>query len=145
MSAESKPSDYSPKEGDVMKLTHAAARIALLFVAVAMLSLSALAQERKITAKDVPAAVIAAFKSAYPQATIRGYAKEKENGKVFYEVESIEGQTHRDILYNPDGTVAEVEEGIAIGDLPAGAREAMLAMHPKAVVTSAEKITRDGI
>jgi hypothetical protein len=113
----------------------------MIAVAVSLLSLSAAAQEKKITAKQVPAAVITAFKASYPNATIRGYAQEKENGKVFYEIESREGTTQRDVLYNPDGTVAEIEESIAATDLPAAAQEAIKQKYPKAVIVLAEKTT----
>jgi len=110
-------------------------------MAVSLLTIAAAAQEKKITAKDVPAAVISAFKTAYPNATIRGYAREKENGKVFYEIESREGTTTRDVLYNPDGTVAEIEESIAATDLPAEVQQALKEKFPKAVITKVEKTT----
>ena len=113
----------------------------LAVLAFSMLSLSAAAQEQKVVAKDVPAAVIKAFKAAYPNATIRGYAKEKENGKLYYEIESLDGSTARDLLYNPDGTLAETEETIAASDLPAAAQQALQKQYPKAVVSKAEKTT----
>jgi len=84
---------------------------------------------------------LSAFKTAYPKATIRGYAQEKENGKLFYEIESREGTMSRDVLYNPDGTVAEIEESISATDLPAEAQEAIRKQYPKAVVTMAERTT----
>jgi len=110
-------------------------------MAVSVLAIATVAQEKKITGKDVPAAVMTAFKTAYPNATIRGYAREKENGKVFYEIESREGTTTRDVLYNPDGTVAEIEESIAAADLPAEVQQAMKEKYPKAVITKAERTT----
>lgn len=124
-----------------MKLTQTLSRCVLVALAVSLFTLSAVAQEKKITAKDVPAAVITAFKTAYPNATIRGYAQEKEHGKVFYEIESREGTTHRDVLYNPDGTVAEVEESIPASDLPAAAQQAIKQKYPRAVITLAERTT----
>ncbi|HMJ26696.1 MAG TPA: PepSY-like domain-containing protein [Pyrinomonadaceae bacterium] len=124
-----------------MKLTYALSRFALVTFAISLVTLSAVAQEKKITAKQVPAAVIAAFKSSYPNATIRGYAEEKEDGKTFYEVESVEGTTHRDVLYNADGTVAEIEESIAAADLPADAQQAIRQKYPRAVIMLAEKTT----
>jgi len=124
-----------------MKLVRIVVGFALIAMAVSLLSISAVAQEKKITAKQVPAAVISAFKTAYPNATIRGYAQEKENGKTFYEIESREGTTARDILYHPDGTVAEIEESIAATDLPANAQEAIHQKYPKAVISLAEKTT----
>jgi hypothetical protein len=124
-----------------MKLTCAFARSALVLLAIWMFSVLAVAQEKKITARQVPAAVIAAFKNSYPNATIRGYAQEKEDGKMFYEIESREGSTQRDVLYNPDGTVAEVEESIAATDLPADAQQAIKQKYPRAVIVLAEKTT----
>jgi uncharacterized membrane protein YkoI len=124
-----------------MKFIRTISRAALIAMAVSLLAIAAVAQEKKITGKDVPAAVISAFKTAYPNATIRGYAREKENGKVFYEIESREGTTTRDVLYNPDGTVAEIEESLTASDLPAAVQQAFKAKYPKAVITKAEKTT----
>ena len=128
-----------------MRVTRVVVQLGLFASIVSLLSFSAIAQELKLKKKQVPRVVISAFKSAYPQATIRGYAREKENGKVYYEVESIEGQTTRDVLYNPDGTVAEIEESIPSGDLPAEAQEALRAKYPGSVVTKVEKITRGDV
>ena len=117
-------------------------KVTLIAIGLLLSSLSASAQESKVREKDVPQAVIAAFKAAYPNATVRGYAKEKENGKLFYEIESKDGATIRDVLYNPDGTVAEVEETVAPTDLPAEAQQLIQSKYPKAVVTKAEKTTQ---
>jgi len=124
-----------------MKFIRTISRAALIAMAVSLLAIAAVAQEKKITRKDVPAAVISAFKTAYPNATTRGYAREKENGKVFYEIESREGTTTRDVLYNPDGTVAEIEESIAATGLPAEVQQAMKEKFPKAAITKAERTT----
>ena len=66
-------------------------RVTLIAIGLFLTNFSAAAQESKVKEKDVPQAVIDAFKSAYPNATIRGYAREKEHGKLFYEIESKEG------------------------------------------------------
>jgi hypothetical protein len=128
-----------------MKLIQTLVRLGLIAIFVSVLSFSANARDVKQSKKQMPRAVIAAFESDYPNATVRGYNRETENGKVYYEVESIEGQTTRDVLYNKDGTVVEVEESIAVGDLPADAAEGLRAKYPGAVITSAEKITRGDI
>src|SRR5712691_4756306 len=117
------------------------ARFVLAVAALSLLGISAFGQEKKITAKQVPGPVLTAFKTAYPTAKVRGYALEKENGKTFYEIESIDGARHRDILYNADGSISEIEEGIAATDLPAEAQQTLKQKYPKAVVTTAEKVT----
>lgn len=128
-----------------MKLFRTLVQLGLVAIFVSFLSFSTIARDVKLKKKQVPRAVIAAFESAYPNATVRGYNRETENGKVYYEVESNEGQTTRDVLYHKDGTVAEVEESIAVGDLPADAAEGLRAKYPGAIITSAEKITRGDI
>jgi len=118
-------------------------RIVMSVFAVSVLGLSAMAQEKekKITAREVPAVVIENFKRAYPKAIIRGYASEMENGKQYYEIESQERTTRRDVLYNPDGIVAEVEESIDPSALPPAAMQAIKHKYPRAVITLAERTT----
>ncbi|HEY0430716.1 MAG TPA: PepSY-like domain-containing protein, partial [Pyrinomonadaceae bacterium] len=62
--------------------------------------------------------------------------------KVFYEIESKDGDVGRDVLYNADGSVAEIEETVAISDLPAAIRESIKSKYPNAVITKAEKTTQ---
>lgn len=119
-------------------------RIALAILAISLAGLSVAAQEAKITKKAVPSAVLEAFKAAYPNATIKGYARERENGKTFYEIESKDGDVGRDILYNSDGTVSEIEETVKEADLPSATREVIRSKYPGAVVMKAEKITQGG-
>jgi hypothetical protein len=122
-----------------VKVKSVSVRIALTITAISLAGSFASAQERQVKRKNVPIAVLNAFKASYPTATIKGYAREKEDGKTFYEIESMEGATGRDVLYNPDGSVAEVEETIAPSDLPAGIQEAIRTRYPRAVVIKAEK------
>lgn len=91
---------------------------------------------------QLPAPVTAAFKKAYPNATIRGTAKEAENGKTVYEVESVEHGRSRDLIYGTDGQVLEVEEQIDPADLPAPVTASLKKMYPAAKVALAEKLTR---
>lgn len=116
-------------------------RITFAIVAICLSGFSATGQEKQIGAKSVPAAVIKAFKASYPTATIIGYAREKENGKVFYEIESKDGDTGRDVLYNADGSVAEIEETIAAGDLPTAIQDMFRLKYARAVILKAEKTT----
>jgi hypothetical protein len=122
-------------------LTKISLRISLLAFASASIVIPAIAQEteKKVTAKAVPAVVITNFKAAYPKAVIRGYASERENGKQYYEIGSREGTLHRDVLYNTDGTVAEIEESIDSNALPQAALQAIKEKYPRAVITLAEK------
>jgi hypothetical protein len=106
-------------------------------------STCAFAQEQAIKCDKVPASVTTAFKTAYPNATIRACSKEIEKGKVAYEISSLEDKTRRDILYHEDGTVIVVEEAIPAGDLPEPVRLAISKKYPKGPITLAERLTHD--
>jgi hypothetical protein len=93
----------------------------------------------KITVQ-LPQAIQDAFKKAYPTATIRGTAKETENGKTVYEVESLDKGRARDLMYNPDGSVTSIEEEIRPADLPAAVMATLKKLYPKATITMAEKV-----
>src|ERR1700694_4381690 len=67
------------------------------------------AKEQKLKLKDVPAPVVAAAAKAYPNAKIREWAKETEDGKTEYEASMVEGSTKRDVLFAPNGDVVAVE------------------------------------
>jgi uncharacterized membrane protein YkoI len=106
------------------------------------LVLGAMAGDKKISKKDLPPPVLSAFEKAYPKAEIKGLGMETENGKTYYEIESLEGKTKRDILYLPDGTVAEVEEAVPYADLPAPVKAAVGKEYPNGKITKCEKTTR---
>lgn len=90
----------------------------------------------------LPPAVDAAFKAAYPAATINHVSKEKEGGQEIYEVESVDRGLHRDINYKPDGTVIAMEEEVAEADFPASVAAAIKTRYPKATVVKREKLTK---
>jgi hypothetical protein len=92
-------------------------------------------------AVKLPAAITTAFKTSYPNATIRGTAQETEGGRTVYEVESVDKGKARDLMYNVDGTVISIEEEINTADLPAPVTAALKKLYPKATITVAEKLT----
>jgi hypothetical protein len=125
-----------------MKTTKALAKISLV-IAVSLLFFSAsmIAQEKKITEKEVPAAVLNSFHKAYPKAEIKGLSTEKEHGKKYFEIESMDGTVRRDLLFTPSGKIAEIEETIPASELPNGAMQSIEKKIPGAKVEHAEKVT----
>lgn len=115
----------------------------LCVVATLLIVGQSLAGEKKIARKDIPSAVLSAFSTQYPNATIKGQAKETEKGKTFYEIESVDGTVGRDILYTPDGKVEEVEEAVSTDSLPGAVLSAIKKNSPNGKILKAEKITRD--
>lgn len=99
-------------------------------------------EEKSVKRKDVPEAVLAVFRKSYPNASIKGYAKEKDDGNVVYEIESKEGKILRDVLYDPDGTVIVVEESLPYSKMPQPIRDVVSKNYPNGKVTRSEKLTR---
>jgi hypothetical protein len=91
---------------------------------------------------ELPAAIKAAFDAAYPSATIKNVSMEKEDGEIHYEVESMDGTMARDLIYRADGTVVEMEEGLAESDLPRPVLDAVAGKYPKGKILKAERLTR---
>lgn len=124
--------------------------LAAVALAAAWLATSgvASAQEKKAPAAkatpkvELPAPIKAAFEAAYPKATIKGVSTEKEGGEMHYEVESLDGTTARDLIYRADGTVVEMEEGLAQTDLPQPVLDAAAVKYPNGKILKAEKLTR---
>jgi uncharacterized membrane protein YkoI len=114
-------------------------------VVLLILAVGAFAQEKKITQKELPAPVLSSFQKTYPHATIKGVGMETENGKTYYEIESVDGKTNRDLLYLADGTVAEIEETAAAAELPASVKSTVTAEYPSGKIQKAEKTTRGSV
>jgi hypothetical protein len=91
----------------------------------------------------LPATVEAAFKKAYPQATIKSVAHETEGGQEQYEIESVDHGRALDVNYKPDGTVIVIEQEVTAADVPGAVMAAITARYPKATVTRRERATED--
>ena len=126
-------------------MTHQRFLIPMSFVicAAMLCAIVGVAGEKKITRKDLPREVLSAFQKAYPKATIKGLSREEENGKTYYEIESLDGETGRDISYLADGKVAEIEETIATSPLPPEVKATMSKEYPKGRIVKAEKNVHD--
>jgi len=125
-------------------------RLTMIFLALTLvLSGIAAAQDKLKTGavdlKILPPAVLKAFQTAYPKAVIKGASKETENGVTLYEVESVDGQINRDLLYTADGKATEIEETVAPENLPAPVKQTLAKEYPGAKILKAEILTKDGV
>ncbi|MGE5313090.1 MAG: hypothetical protein ACM3Q4_00185 [Acidobacteriota bacterium] len=129
-----------------MRTLHLLSKSAVVIVGLtAALSLCSQAQTTQSSARtNVPQPVLDAFKKSYPHAVIKGTGKETEEGKTYYEIESIDGKAKRDVLYLPDGTVAEVEEEIAVSALPDAVKQSVSKESAHGRIMKAEKLTKNG-
>ena len=101
-------------------------------------------EERPVTEKEVPGAVLQEFNNAYPGATIKEYAEEKEDGQTFYEVSCEFEDRKIDAAYNPDGTVFAIEEVIPAEELPEIIHQAIVNEFQQFSIQLAEKIEKEG-
>ena len=97
---------------------------------------------KRLVKKDVPATALKAFKIAFPNVKVKTYLTESEDGKIFYEFETVEGTIKRDILYTPEGTLVEVEEVLTTKTIPVEIAKAITADTPKAKIVGGEKTTK---
>ena len=116
------------------------------FGAITLMSIiitsSCFAQEKKIDKKDLPKAVVESFHKSYPNAEIKGASTEKENGKTYYEIESMDGTQGRDLLYTKDGKIAEIEETLAAEHVPDFVKNSLMKKYPKSTIHKVEKLTK---
>ena len=100
--------------------------------------------EKKVKMSDLPAAVQAAVKEQSKGAQLRGLAKEVEGGKTFYEAELKVNGHNKDILFDTEGKVVEVEEQVTLASLPAAVRSEIQKQAGKGRIVIVESVTKDG-
>jgi hypothetical protein len=105
---------------------------------------TAFAQEKKIKRSDLPPAVEKTVAAKSEGATIKGFSTEKEKGETFYEAEMMVNGHSKDVLIAADGTVAEVEEQVALDSLSADVKTGLQAKAGKGKILKVESITKKG-
>jgi hypothetical protein len=127
-------------------------RFQLLWLMVTLVVMTGLASDQtketekgkaaKVNLTILPKAVLTAFKTAYPNAVIKGTSKEIEKDVTYFEVESVDGKLDRDILYTVDGKAAEIEETVLPQDLPAVVLQALIKQFTSYKIVKAEALTK---
>jgi hypothetical protein len=93
---------------------------------------------------DLPIAVQKTVKEQSAGGTIRGLSKETEHGKTTYEAELTISGRHKDIEMDFDGNILEIEDEVAIADVPAPARAAIEKSAGSGKVLRVESVTQHG-
>ncbi len=97
----------------------------LAAIACSIRAVSALAQERTIKRSDLPAGVEKPVASQSSGATIQGFSEEREKERTLYEAEMMVNGQGKDVLMDASGAIVEVEEQIAMDELPIDAQDAV--------------------
>jgi hypothetical protein len=102
------------------------------------------AAEKKVQKADLPAAVQKTADEQSEGSAVRGYATDKEDGKLEYEVQMTSNGHSKDVTIAPDGQLMEVEEEVALDALPAEVRAALQAKAGKGQIAKVESLTKHG-
>jgi uncharacterized protein YxeA len=121
------------------------ARVAVTLVAAGLATASAnYAQEKKIKREELPAAVEKTVVEQSKGATVKGFSKEIEKGKTYFEAELVVNGHGKDIVIDENGKVVEVEEEVALDSLPAAVREGLERAAGSGKISKVESLTKGG-
>ncbi|MFY9558324.1 MAG: hypothetical protein WAV20_00035 [Blastocatellia bacterium] len=117
----------------------------LLFTVSLMFCAASFAQnsETRVKMKDLPEAVRKTVQEQSKGATLRGLARETDDGKTFYEAELRVRGHNKDVLIDPAGTVVEIEEQVAMSSLPSVVQATIRKEAGKGKITGVESITKN--
>jgi hypothetical protein len=102
------------------------------------------AKEERVPMKDVPEAVRAAAAREIGPLDDCTALRERELGKVRWEIEKTVEHGVASVVLSDAGEVIEIETPIAVATLPQNVRDAVAAAFPKAAVVEAESIETHG-
>jgi hypothetical protein len=115
----------------------------LAMLAGGLIVLTAQAQEKKITRKQLPPAVEKTVARESRGATIKGFATEIDKGRRLYEMELTVDGHNKDILIDKRGNIVETEEEVAMESLPAAVQEALTKAAGSGTIEMVESLTKN--
>jgi hypothetical protein len=112
-----------------------------LFFTVALATLT-FAGGPSLKMESLPASVQSAVKAQTTNAKILNISAVNANGRTGYEVEmTIDGQS-RDVEFDADGNILEIEEQVNLSSIPAAAKSTIQAQSAKATFVKVDKVTK---
>jgi uncharacterized membrane protein YkoI len=100
-------------------------------------------KEVRVKMSDLPPAVQNTVKAEQSKgATVRGFAKDTENGKIEYEAELTVNGHGKDISMDSSGKILEVEEQVTLRSIPEAARSAIQNGAGGGRITKVEAVSR---
>ena len=119
-------------------------KLGVVILGGALCATMVMSQEKKIKRSDLPPAVEKTVAAQSTGATIKSFSTEKENGETLYEAEMTVGGHSKDVTMNAQGEVVEVEEEVAMDNLPAAVKSGLLSKAGKGKITRVESLTKKG-
>jgi hypothetical protein len=117
--------------------------VAVVFAST-LIALPVLAQEKKLTKEQLPAAVQKTVDEQSKGATVRGYSTEKEDGKTIYEVQLTVNGKSRDVSMDPGGVVLEIEDQVDFASLSDPVQAGLKKKAGAGKILSVEALTKKG-
>lgn len=111
-------------------------------LAALILAIPTIAQEKKLTKAQLPAAVQKTVDEQSKGATVRGYSSEKEDGKTIYEVQLTVNGKNRDVSIDTAGAVIEVEDTVDFTSLPDAVQAGLKKKAGAGKILSVESLTK---
>jgi uncharacterized membrane protein YkoI len=100
------------------------------------------ADGEKVPEDKVPKAVMDAAKARFPGAKFTSITKEKEDGKIVYDLELTHEGKKYEMDIHEDGTVVEIEKEVALKDLPEAVTKAVDTKFPKATIKEIMEVNK---
>jgi predicted phage tail protein len=100
--------------------------------------------ESRVPCNTLPAAVLQHAKLEAGDATVYRCVKDRENGKLTYEVETVKDGKSKDITLDVSGTILEVEQEVAASSLPPAVSDAIAKAARSSKIGKVESVTREG-
>ena len=125
-------------------MTHSAV-FALVAAILACAATPSAKAESRVPCTALPSTVLDHAKAEAPEATIRGCVKDREGGKLVYEVETTTNGKSKDMTFDSAGTVIEVEQEIDRASLPPAVSSALLQAATGGQIGKVESVAKGGI
>ena len=116
-----------------------------IVLAVLSVGLLAVAAEKSLELKHLPAAVQKTVTEQAKGAEIKNISMEKENGVSQYEVETMLNGKHRDFNVDAKGTLLVVEEETTMDSVPAAVKAAMVKKAGTGKITMVETVVKGSV
>jgi len=111
-------------------------------LAMAMIALAEDEKSKKISLDQAPKAVRDAINNRFPDAEISSIEKEKEGGKVVFDVELKHKGRKYEMDIEEDGTIVEIEKEVALKDVPKALIQNVKAKFPDATIKEVMEVNK---
>jgi uncharacterized membrane protein YkoI len=100
------------------------------------------AADEKVPLDKVPAKISAAINGRFPGAELKSVEKENEDGKVMFDIELTQKGRKYEMDIKEDGTIIEIEKGVAEKDFPAACAAAVKKNYPTATIKDIMEVNK---